>query len=422
MLPSVSSAEAYLASLPVKQRGSAARLATVRETLGMLGNPQNTIPAIHIAGTSGKGSTAHYAASLLCESGYTVGLAVSPHIHSVTERSQVNGTPLPATAYCSYFSEFTELVTKYEWRLTYLEFLTIFNYWLFAQLRLDYIVIEVGVGGRLDPTNAISRKNTVRVITDIGFDHTDILGNTLPEIAAEKAGIIHTGDRVVMHHQPQEIMDTIAKIAGQVRATLIPVRSDTIPGSALPAFQQRNWTLACQAVNERLRIDRHSTLPKHALQRSQQITIPGRFEQYIYNGTPVILDVAHNAQKLSALTRGIAAAYPATAPTYVVAFGNNKQAVLESSIAVLTHAAGAIIATNFPADTTAWHPCIPAATIVESCVAANYTHAKVVSDAWQAFEYALQRGAPVVVTGSFYLIDGIRTMLIFQGLAEKVDN
>ena len=422
MISSVDSAEAYLASLPTKQQGAAARLSTVRQALDTLGNPQDSIPAIHIAGTSGKGSTAYYAASMLYQAGYTVGLAVSPHVHSVTERSQVNGKPLPEATYCSNFTEFTKLKASHGWELTYLEFLTVFTYWLFAQLQLDYMVIEVGVGGRLDPTNAITRKNTVRIITDIGFDHMDLLGNTLKQIAEEKAGIIRGEDRVVMHQQTQEVMDTVAQVCSHAHARQVILRADTIPGSTLPAFQQRNWTLAYCGITQRLTLDGHTIPPRHNVEQSQQIAIPGRFEQYTHNGVSVVLDVAHNAQKLSALTSAIAAAYPGASPVYVVAFGGNKQAILADSIAVIARNASAIVATNFPAGTTAWHPSVPADSIMEACEAAGIVNSKSVPDAWQAYKRARQLGAPVVVTGSFYLIDGIRARLIAGGAKPKVDN
>ena len=149
------------------------RLVYVAHILKILGNPQNQIPAIHIAGTSGKGSTAYYATSLLNRAGYTTGTLVSPHIASVAERSLINGQPLPEQEYLHYFQAFANLCVAHSLHLSYFEFLTIFSFWLFKKIDVDYIIIEVGIGGRLDTTNVIFRSPTVRVITDIGLDHTE---------------------------------------------------------------------------------------------------------------------------------------------------------------------------------------------------------------------------------------------------------
>ena len=189
------------------------RLACVTHILEILDNPQNQIPAIHIAGTSGKGSTAYYATSLLNRAGYTTGTLVSPHIASVAERSLINGQPLPEQEYLHYFQAFANLYVVHSLHLSYFEFLTIFSLWLFKEMGIDYIIIEVGVGGRLDTTNVIFRSPTVRVITDIGLDHTELLGNTLTEITQEKAGIIHQNDLVVMNRQTSEIETVVRQHA-----------------------------------------------------------------------------------------------------------------------------------------------------------------------------------------------------------------
>ena len=131
------------------------RLAYVAHILEILGNPQNQIPAIHIAGTSGKGSTAYYATSLLNRAGDTTGTLVSPHIASVAERSLINGQPLPEQEYLHYFQAFTSFYAAHNLHLSYFEFLTIFSFWLFKEMGIDYIIIEVGIGGRLDTTNVI---------------------------------------------------------------------------------------------------------------------------------------------------------------------------------------------------------------------------------------------------------------------------
>ena len=416
MVSSFAGVNNYLNALSAQSSVHDTKLATVHDALALLGNPQNTIPAIHIAGTSGKGSTAYYASSLLQNMGYRVGMVVSPHLQSVAERAQINGAPLDEITYCRLFSEFISLSEKHQWKLTYIEFLTIFAYWLFAQERVDYMVIEVGVGGRLDPTNVITRSHTVRVITDIGFDHMELLGNTIAEIASEKAGIIHSSDTVVLHQQPSEVMDVIAASCRQLSAQQIVADSAIILGSPLPLFQQRNWTLAHRAVNERLIVDGQLALSKQASALSQQINIPGRFEHITSSGIDIILDVAHNAQKLTALTSSIAARPPSIAPVYVVAFGGNKQAILSEILAVISQNASAIIATNFPSTTTAWYPSLAPKLIAKAWPTSAAARVTIITDPLLALEKAIhiakEQHTIVVVTGSFYLIEGVRAKLL----------
>ena len=253
------------------------RLVYVAHILETLGSPQNQIPAIHVAGTSGKGSTAYYATSLLNRANYTTGTLVSPHIASVAERSLINGQPLPEQEYLHYFQAFANLYVAHSLHLSYFEFLTIFSFWLFKKIDVDYIIIEVGIGGRLDTTNVIFRSPTVRVITDIGLDHTELLGNTLTEIAQEKAGIIHQSDSVVMNRQTSEI-ETIIRQHAESQHSQFSIASPIIDDflKILPDFQQRNWTLAYRAVEKLLALDKKPPLPKEALKKSVHITIPGR--------------------------------------------------------------------------------------------------------------------------------------------------
>lgn len=405
----------YLSTLTIHRERPEERLETVREVLAELNNPQNDIPAIHIAGTSGKGSTAYYTAALLQAAGYSVGLAVSPHVHSVRERSQVNGAPLPETPYCTHFNTFVTLTEEHGWKLSYIEFLVVFTFWLFKQLQLEYIVIEVGMGGRLDPTNALTTPETIRVITDIGLDHTEILGDTLEKIAREKAGIIHTGDTVFVHTQPTEVLEVFTQTCKNLNAHLTIVERDTIEGSPLPQFQQRNWTLARAAVEARLTHDKQPPLDTQAYAASQSITIPGRYERHMVGTLPIILDVAHNPQKISALMESFRAEYPDTKAVFVVAFGNNKEHTLRDSLTALAASAQTIFLTTFTVATehrTALPPEHLAAYISEVRNVPTHIEADPFKAFAQAQRLAHTNNMPIIVTGSFYLIDGIRELLL----------
>ena len=381
------------------------RLAYVAHILEILGSPQNQIPAIHIAGTSGKGSTAHYATGLLNRAGYTTGTLLSPHITSVAERSLINRQPLPEREYLHYFQTFANLYIVNNLHLSYFEFLTIFSFWLFKKIDVNYIIIEVGIGGRLDTTNVISRSPTVRVITDIGLDHTELLGNTLTEIAQEKAGIIHQNDLVVMNRQTPDVEVAVQQQTDAQHAQLLiasPIIDDFL--KILPDFQQRNWALAYRAVEKRLALDKKPPLPKEVLKKSIHITIPGRLEKRIIDGVNIIFDVAHNSQKIRALVDSLRKLYPDKKPIFVVAFGQNKHSSMAESLAIMDGLAQLTYATTFSANYGKNHRNVPPETIqhlMKSAVEIEYNPDKALA---KAIKKARQLDTYVVVAGSFYLV------------------
>lgn len=381
------------------------RLAYVAHILETLGSPQNQIPAIHIAGTSGKGSTTYYATSLLNQAGYTTGTLVSPHIASVAERSLINGQTLPEQEYLHYFQAFANLCVAHNLHLSYFEFLTIFSFWLFKKIDVDYIITEVGIGGRLDTTNVISRSPTVRVITDIGLDHTELLGNTLAEIAQEKAGIIHQNDSVIMNRQTTEI-ETIIRQHADSQHSQFSIASPIIDDflKILPDFQQRNWTLAYCAVEKQLELDKKPSLPKEVLEKSVHIAIPGRLEKRNVDGVNIIFDVAHNPQKIRALVDSLRKLYPDKKPIFVVAFGQNKQSSIAESLAIIDNLAQLAYATTFSANYGKNHRNVPPETIqrlMKSTVEIEHNPHKALE---KAIKKARQLDTYVVVAGSFYLV------------------
>jgi len=409
-LLSLDDIEDYLYALPAQQKDPTARLKYVKTVLKKLGDPQNCMPAIHIAGTSGKGSTAYYASSLLVGAGYTVGLMVSPHVHSVKERAQINGKPLSDNEYIAHFNQFLGVVAGT--KLSYIEFLTIFAYWLFAKVPVDYAVIEVGLGGLLDPTNVISRPQTVRVITDIGYDHVELLGSTLAEITSQKAGIIHNADIVVMNQQAPEITDVIKQTAEKSQAALTEARQSKQPAILrLPLFQRRNWSLAYEAVAQRLAIDGRVPLSEQAVRTSLEAVVPGRFEKVLYNDTLFVLDAAHNPQKMTALVASLSQDQPDKKPVFVVAFGENKRSSAGESLALLTPIASKCITTQFHLDFSAGHGAIPAKELANMAGPACIVEPSLQKALLKAVELAAQQNTYVVVTGSFYLLDNVYPLL-----------
>lgn len=410
-LTSMADVESFLYGLPSQSQDYSTRLAHVKSVLASLGSPQNATAAIHIAGTSGKGSTAYYASAILNSAGYTTGLIVSPHVHSVKERAQINGRSLADAEYIHYFNQFANQFANQS--LTYIEFLTIFAFWLFTQKNVDYMVIEVGLGGLLDPTNVISRPHTVRVITDIGYDHMEILGSTLPAIAAQKAGIIHSSDSVVMHRQSSEITDVIKNTAKQQNASLHEALEHVkLDFSQLALYQQRNWTLAEAAVRDRLSLDDKPPINIPALQKSLSITIPGRFEKRTYSGTELILDVAHNPQKITALASSLRYDAPHQKPVIIVAFARNKQASVKESIKIISSVATLLIFTTFQVDfSSGSHAAIEPNKLTALTDAPHLIEPSLPSALQKAAKIAKQNNTYIVVTGSFYLLDNIYPLL-----------
>ncbi len=203
------------------ERRSPYRLDRMRAFLERLGNPQNAVPAVHIAGSKGKGSTAAMVEIVLRAAGYRTGLYTSPHLHSPRERIRVGGRMISREAFVELVERLRPVAESFE-GLTTFEFLTAMAFVHFAEQGVEVAVVEVGLGGRLDATNLIERP-AVTVITPISLEHTTILGNTLAQIAAEKGGIIKPGVPLVSAPQEPEALAVLAEIAAErgAPATLV---------------------------------------------------------------------------------------------------------------------------------------------------------------------------------------------------------
>jgi dihydrofolate synthase/folylpolyglutamate synthase len=188
-----------------------------------LGNPHREYPVIHVAGTKGKGSVTALCASALHVAGYRVGFYISPHLSDYNERIQVNRIPIPHVEMVSLVEEIKPVIESIP-ELTTFEITTGLAFLHFARKKVNAAVVEVGLGGRLDATNVVSP--LVSVITSLSYDHMHLLGNTLAEIAAEKAGIVKTGAPVVLSPQREEASQVVERIASERGSELIQVGQD----------------------------------------------------------------------------------------------------------------------------------------------------------------------------------------------------
>ena len=190
----------------------------IKELMEFMGNPQNDMKYIHIAGTNGKGSTAAMLAAVLTRAGYKTGLYTSPHIYRFNERMQINGEMISDEEICEladYIKPFTEKMSQAP---TEFELISAFGFEYFKRKKCQIVVLEVGLGGRMDSTNIIPSPE-VAVLTAIGLDHTGVLGNSLTEIAREKAGIIKAGCHAVIYRQEEDVEQVFIDKCREVGAT-----------------------------------------------------------------------------------------------------------------------------------------------------------------------------------------------------------
>lgn len=192
-------------------------LERIAEFCRLLGDPQQSYPTIHIAGTNGKGSTSHFVASVLMQAGYRVGLYTSPHIKDFRERMRVDGEMISEQEVVDFVARHREAMQRLD--LSFFEMTTAMAFDHFARKGVEVAVVETGLGGRLDATNLL--QPLLCVVTNVGLDHTDLLGDTLREVAAEKAGIIKSGVPIVLGEQNEEYNALFEQRAAQMQAPLV---------------------------------------------------------------------------------------------------------------------------------------------------------------------------------------------------------
>jgi len=264
-----------------------------------LNNPQNKFKSIHVAGTNGKGSTSHMTASILQEAGYKVGLYTSPHLKDFRERIKVNGNMIDKKEVINFIDKNQTFIEKQQ--LSFFEMTVGLAFEYFACKKVDIAVIEVGLGGRLDSTNIIMPE--ISVITNIGYDHIQMLGETLAEIAFEKAGIIKKGIPVVISEKQIAINDVFTKIAEEKHAQIsyaeVEVK-ENYKSDLLGNYQKKNIKAAVQTIKI-LNKKGYKVLSKHIktglLNVVKNTGLLGRW-QVIQADPKIICDTAHNKEGL----------------------------------------------------------------------------------------------------------------------------
>jgi dihydrofolate synthase / folylpolyglutamate synthase len=410
-------------------------LAHMRRLAEALGNPQRKLQSVLIAGTNGKGSTAATLASIVQTAGYRTGLYTSPHLLRVNERIQINQEPISDAEFAVIYDRVEgcahDLVESGElpWHPSFFEMLTTMAFEYFASAGINVAVLEVGLGGRLDATNIVDP--LISVITDIDFDHQNFLGNTLPEIAREKAGILRPKGTVVLLPQHpvvnetlgKEIMDRDAHAVSAVKhmPAMTPVADDEINQSAVVRnqftlavmgkeikvdfplagrHQLRNLALAITAAEELNKFGFHISAQDVA-HGIRSTAWPARFQVIpaADDFPEVVLDVAHNPAGAWALRSALSTFYEGRPLTFI--FGAMRDKAIAEIADIIFPLADRVIATH------AENPRAASPQQIAEVGAHTQTEILQAKSVPEALERACAfagNGGVIVITGSIYIV------------------
>lgn len=444
------------ATVPYSQRQL--KLDRMRKLLNRLGNPDAGLPIVHVAGTKGKGSTSALVAAILSEAGYETGLFSSPHLESIEERFSINGQPISADELIALTERLRPVVEAMDREATtnsdsslsptYFELTTALALMHFAERNVDLAVLEVGLGGRLDSTNVC--QPVVSVITSISFDHTKQLGNTLAEIAGEKAGIIKPGVPVLcgsMLPEPQAVIADVARqhgcrlqVAGvdfqhqysverSVGRISFRYRNDQedfqlapTPFGMLGAHQAANAALALATVAELRR--QGWLVSTEAMRRGlAKISMPARVEVICRDPT-IVLDVAHNVASAEALVEVLQAQFTEADRTLLVAVSRDKD--VAGIVRTLVPHFSRIVVTEYCENPRA----VPTAKLTEIVrqevdrISGDHAVTEVLQEpdplqAWKKVQATLRTGSLACVTGSFFIAAELRRVLLATCSADQ---
>ncbi|HEY3767870.1 MAG TPA: folylpolyglutamate synthase/dihydrofolate synthase family protein [Candidatus Angelobacter sp.] len=410
-------------------------LAHMRRLAEALGNPQRKLQSVLIAGTNGKGSTAATLASIVQTAGYRTGLYTSPHLLRVNERIQINQEPISDAEFAVIYDRVEgcahQLVERGElpWHASFFEMLTAMAFEYFASAGVDLAVLEVGLGGRLDATNIVDP--LISVITDIDFDHQNFLGNTLPEIAREKAGILRPKGIVVLLPQHPVVNETLGKeiMARDARAvsavkhmpSMTPVADDDMNQSAVVhnqftlavmkkeikvdfplagRHQLRNLALAITASEEINKLGFHVSA-EDIEQGIRSTSWPARFQVIApSDGFPeIVLDVAHNPAGAWALRSALSTFYEGRPLTFI--FGAMRDKAIGEIADIIFPLADRVVATH------AENPRAASPQQIAELGARTQTEILQANSVPEALERAralARSGGVIVITGSIYIV------------------
>jgi dihydrofolate synthase / folylpolyglutamate synthase len=415
-------------------------LEEIRLLLAALGNPHHRFPAVLIAGTNGKGSTAATLASVLTSSGLRTGLYTSPHLAKVNERMRLDRVEIADEPFAALYYRVHDAAQGLvlDGTLTQLpsffEILTAQAFLFFAEAQVDIAVLEVGMGGRLDATNIVNP--LLSVITDISLDHTEWLGSTIAVIAREKAGILRPNGTLITLPQHPEANQALGEVAVELNvrgvnaAPYMPGDPDVarysiqalgaqvdVDSPLLGAHQHRNLALAIAAAVELATQHGFSITPAAIAEGIHQTRWPGRLERIASGGTDWILDVAHNPAGAWALRAGLHAAFGGVpAPRVLVFSCLRDKPIAEMAQILFPLFDQVILAPIHAARAAATEDLLAAAQLTGTTAVATESVPEALRLAAQEAKHS-----PVVVSGSVYLVGEIRSLLLSQSEPAESD-
>ena len=316
-------------------------LERLKQALELLGNPQHKVRFVHVAGTNGKGSCAAMLASVLKEAGYRTGLYISPHLRRYNERMQVDGVDILDDDLIRAAQRVKEVCEQLGGTPIVFEVLTLMALWYFAERRCDFVVLEVGIGGKLDATNCIPAP-AAALIAQLGFDHTETLGSTIEEIAAQKGGIAKPGSQLVMAEQELAALRVVEQlcreqgcgftVADPERLQVLStspegqrLRDRTYGELLLPlagSHQVKNAANVLTVV-EVLKGEGFA-IPDRAVRQGIERTVwPARFER-LSRSPDFILDGGHNPQCVQAAVQALQDYYPGKKVVFLTGMMKDK--------------------------------------------------------------------------------------------------
>ena len=361
-------------------------LERIEAILKLLGNPQDKLNCIHVAGTNGKGSVCAIIAEILKDAGITTGLYTSPHIFDYTERIKINGEDISKTDFTFYLDKICNLADKNNIHLTEFEILTAIMFDYFNDKNVDVVILETGLGGRFDATNII-KKNLCAIITHIDYDHTERLGSSLEKIAFEKAGIIKENCPVFVFEGYEVFKDTADK-KNSLLVMVSPVENTT--NLALKGlYQQENLSLALAAVRYLFPKISENTI-QNAIAK-----VKHSFRFQYFQEKNMIIDAAHNPNGVTALKQSLDYYFPGIKKRFI--FGCLKNKDYKNMISNLFTPEDEIYFYHFN-----YHNSAEINDLIKVCPypAKEYT---------QKFDY--KDGKLTVICGSFYMLKEIISKL-----------
>jgi dihydrofolate synthase/folylpolyglutamate synthase len=402
------------------------KLERMRALLERLGNPHEQFRSVHVAGTNGKGSTTAMIAAMLQECGYGVGLYTSPHLVDIRERVQINGASIDKSEFTDLMKQVAAAASKLDSEPTFFEIITAVGFKHFAESAVDVAVIEVGLGGRLDSTNVI--RPDVSIVTSIDFDHTKLLGSTLPQIAREKAGIFKKDVPAIVFESDPSIEKVFSEVAAQVGASLRIVNKDIEFSSRFCSTDDLGpHTRVClytkssrlehlpvplpgehQAINCGLALAAIDVLktagfdcPEEKITAGLAKTkIPGRM-QLVWDRPRILVDGAHNPAAMAALMRCVGAHVPYD--SMVCVFGCCADKDVATMIDRVNLGADKVIFTRATSNARAADPDELQRLFAERSGKMSQV-TKTLPEALELATRAVSREDLVCVTGSFYLV------------------